>query len=157
MNGNNHHSQTTNYARPSYYDETSTTAKLEYQLRETEQLLEISLLKKKLRETERAMEQIISDIHGKAAKCNNDDNKTSNINIDTTMDVTTAQVRSSNILLRKVVTQKIQKKNTHTYTNTAKFVKSHKINRHSIHTWWIANANRNLTNKLTHCLNKSTN
>lgn len=120
MNGNNHHSQTTNYARSSYYDETSTTAKLEYQLRETEQLLEISLLKKKLRETERAMEQIISDIHGKAAKCNNDDNKTSNINIDTTMDVTTAQVRSSNILLRKVVTQKIQKKNTHTYTNTAK-------------------------------------
>lgn len=31
-------------------------------MRETEQLLEITLLKKKLRETERAMEQIIADM-----------------------------------------------------------------------------------------------
>lgn len=35
---------------------------LEYHLRETEQLLEITLLKKKLRETERAMEQIMADM-----------------------------------------------------------------------------------------------
>lgn len=105
LNGNNH--QTSNYARPYYDDASSTTAKLEYELRETEQLLEISLLKKKLRETERAMEQIIADIHGKAAKCNNDDeNNASNINA--TMDVTTTQVRSSNFSIFKqtVVTNK---------------------------------------------------
>lgn len=77
------------------YDETSTAAKLEYQLRETEQLLEISLLKKKLRETERAMEQIIADIHGRAAKCNGT-NETNASN--PTMDVTATQVRSSNFL-----------------------------------------------------------
>lgn len=35
---------------------------LEYHLRETEQLLEISILKKKLRETERAMEQIMTEM-----------------------------------------------------------------------------------------------
>lgn len=77
------------------YDETSTAAKLEYQLRETEQLLEISLLKKKLRETERAMEKIIADIHGRAIKCNgtNENNASS-----PTMDVTATQVRSSNFL-----------------------------------------------------------
>lgn len=124
MNGNNHHSQTTNYNRPSYYDETSTTAKLEYQLRETEQLLEISLLKKKLRETERAMEQIIADIHGKAAKCNNDDSNTSNIN-DATVDVTTTQVRSSNILLKVVTkhTHTQKQTNTQTHKNTQSQIK----------------------------------
>lgn len=98
LNGSNNHQATAtttsamaapNYGRSSFYDDPSTTAKLEYQLRETEQLLEISLLKKKLRETERAMEQIIADIHGKAAKCNNDENNASNINM------TTTQVRSS--------------------------------------------------------------
>lgn len=40
----------------------SPTTSLEYHLRETEQLLEISLLKKKLRETERAMERIMADM-----------------------------------------------------------------------------------------------
>lgn len=96
LNGSNHHQATAtsttatpNYGRSSFYDDASATAKLEYQLRETEQLLEISLLKKKLRETERAMEQIIADIHGKAAKCNNDENTAFNTN------VTTTQVRSS--------------------------------------------------------------
>lgn len=90
LNGNNHHTQASSYGRTAY-DESSTAAKLEYQLRETEQLLEISLLKKKLRETERAMEEIIADIHGKA---------TNNTN-DKTMDVTTTQVRSSNLILDK--------------------------------------------------------
>lgn len=93
LNGSNHQT-TTNYGRP-FYDEASTTAKLEYQLRETEQLLEISLLKKKLRETERAMEQIIADIHGKAAKCNSDDESNASNTNDATMNVTTTQVRSS--------------------------------------------------------------
>lgn len=97
LNGNNRHSQASNYGR-SVYDEQSTAAKLEHQLRETEQLLEISLLKKKLRETERAMEQIIADIHGKAAKCNgsNDNNVSSspsNNKNDSTMDVAAIQVR----------------------------------------------------------------
>lgn len=41
------------------------TTSLEYHLRETEQLIEISLLKKKLRATERAMESIIADINAK--------------------------------------------------------------------------------------------
>lgn len=38
----------------------STETELEFHLRETEQLLEISLLKKKLRETETAMSNIIA-------------------------------------------------------------------------------------------------
>lgn len=41
---------------------TADSPSLEYHLRETEQLLEITLLKKKLRETERAMEQIMADM-----------------------------------------------------------------------------------------------
>lgn len=103
LNGSSHQTATPNFGR-TFYDEASTTAKLEYQLRETEQLLEISLLKKKLRETERAMEQIIADIHGKAAKCNSDDdeNNASNNTNDTTMNVTTTQVRSSKFLLNQV-------------------------------------------------------
>lgn len=80
------------------YDDQSTAAKLEHQLRETEQLLEISILKKKLRETERAMEQIIADIHGKAAKCNE----------NPTMDVTATQVRD-------IIQFSL---NTHKYTHT---------------------------------------
>lgn len=110
LNGNNHHSQAPNSGR-AFYDESSTAAKLEYQLRETEQLLEISLLKKKLRETERAMEQIIADIHGKAAKCNGNESN------DKTMDVTTIQVRSSKLLFKK----KTKTKSSHTnalHTNT---------------------------------------
>ncbi|XP_055310486.1 uncharacterized protein LOC129573666 isoform X2 [Sitodiplosis mosellana] len=103
LNGSNHQTAATttsltatpNYGRPSFYDDATTTAKLEFQLRETEQLLEISLLKKKLRETERAMEQIIADIHGKAAKCNSDENNASNTN-DATMDVTTTQDATDN-------------------------------------------------------------
>lgn len=98
MNANDQHTPKTK----TYYDDASTTAKLEYQLRETEQLLEISLLKRKLRETERAMEQIIADIHGKAAKC--DENNTPDKN-DATMDVTTTQVRSSKTLLIKTKTK----------------------------------------------------
>lgn len=90
LNGSNQRAQATaNLSRP-FYDETSTAAKLEYQLRETEQLLEISLLKKKLRETERAMEQIIADIHGKTAKCND-----TTIDANAPTDVTTTQVRPS--------------------------------------------------------------
>lgn len=101
LNGNNHHTQASSYGRTAY-DESSTAAKLEYQLRETEQLLEISLLKKKLRETERAMEEIIADIHGKAAKCNDNGTiVTTNTTNDKTMDVTTTQVRSSNLILDK--------------------------------------------------------
>lgn len=42
-------------------------AELEFQLRETEQLLEITLLKKKLRETEQAMSSIIAQM-GTVAK-----------------------------------------------------------------------------------------
>lgn len=37
-------------------------SELEFQMRETEQLLEISLLKKKLLETEQAMSRIIADM-----------------------------------------------------------------------------------------------
>lgn len=99
LNGNNRHSQASNYGR-SVYDDQSTAAKLEHQLRETEQLLEISILKKKLRETERAMEQIIADIHGKAAKCNE----------NPTMDVTATQVRD-------IIQFSL---NTHKYTHTHK-------------------------------------
>lgn len=93
----NHLNGTNQRTGRTYYDEASTTAKLEYHLRETEQLLEISLLKKKLRETERAMEQIIADIHGKAAKFNSDEINASNKN-DAVMDATTTQVRSSKLL-----------------------------------------------------------
>lgn len=117
LNGNNHQTQASNYGR-TYYDEASTTAKLEYQLRETEQLLEISLLKKKLRETERAMEQIIADIHGKAAKCNVDDNNASNRNGNTTVDEPTTQVRSSKLLFKK--------KSSHTHTKQNKKPKKKK-------------------------------
>lgn len=120
LNGNNHQSQATNYGR-TYYDDASTTAKLEYQLRETEQLLEISLLKKKLRETERAMEQIIADIHGKAAKCNVDENNASNRNGNATVDEPTTQVRSSNLLLKS--------SHTHTQSKTKKIkIQNTKIN-----------------------------
>lgn len=45
----------------------SSVAELEFQLRETEQLLEITLLKKKLRETETAMSNIIAQM-GTVAK-----------------------------------------------------------------------------------------
>lgn len=40
----------------------ATVAELEFQLRETEQLLEITLLKKKLRDTELAMSSIIAQM-----------------------------------------------------------------------------------------------
>lgn len=56
ISSNNHQS------RSFYNDPAAPSSALEYHLRETEQLLEISLLKKKLRETERAMEQIITDM-----------------------------------------------------------------------------------------------
>lgn len=45
----------------------SSVAELEFQLRETEQLLEITLLKQKLRETEAAMSNIIAQM-GTVAK-----------------------------------------------------------------------------------------
>lgn len=61
---------------------------LEYHLRETEQLLEITLLKKKLRETERAMEQIMADM----ALHKNDSNATTEA--DRTALTKTTQVRS---------------------------------------------------------------
>lgn len=82
-------SSTVNNSRSFYNDPpASASSALEYHLRETEQLLEISLLKKKLRETERAMEQIIADmgIGNKTEQINS--NKT-----DTAADMTTSQVR----------------------------------------------------------------
>lgn len=88
LNGTNQHAQTSSGSSNShFYNESTASSTLEYHLRETEQLLEISLLKKKLRDTERAMEQIIADMGiGKTATDKDDDEKD-------TMDVTMAQVR----------------------------------------------------------------
>lgn len=57
INGNNSY---LNYNSPP--NPLGESSSLEYHLRETEQLLEISLLKKKLRETERAMEKIMGEM-----------------------------------------------------------------------------------------------
>lgn len=69
---------------------------LEYHLRETEQLLEITLLKKKLRETERAMEQIMADM----AEQKNGTNATAEAGRSAMMTKTT-QVRSHSSLTNK--------------------------------------------------------
>ncbi|XP_031620552.1 chromatin-remodeling ATPase INO80 isoform X2 [Contarinia nasturtii] len=113
LSGNNQQSEPSR----TYYDEASTTAKLEYQLRETEQLLEISLLKRKLRETERAMEQIIADIHGKAAKCDSDENITTSKN-DATMDVTTTQDATDETKDKHVDSEKSNGQLTNSENNT---------------------------------------
>lgn len=88
LNGTNQHAQTSSGSSSNshFYNESTTPSSLEYHLRETEQLLEISLLKKKLRDTERAMEQIISDMGIGNATDKDDDEKD-------IMDVTMAQVR----------------------------------------------------------------
>lgn len=86
-------SSSANKNRSFYNDPSSASSALEYHLRETEQLLEISLLKKKLRETERAMEQIIADMGiGNAANHKQDTSNDSN-DIDTASSDMTTQVR----------------------------------------------------------------
>jgi len=85
-NGSNQQTQLSSATNSrSFYNDQSASSALEYHLRETEQLLEISLLKKKLRETERAMEQIIADMG--VGNRNNVTNNDSN----TATDLTTSQ------------------------------------------------------------------
>lgn len=99
LNGGSNHSQSSSANNcksrassnaGSYFDDAPTTSSLEYHLRETEQLLEISLLKKKLRETERAMEKIMADM-GVGQTANSASTDTADVTNTTT---TAAQVRS---------------------------------------------------------------
>lgn len=80
------------------------TPSLEYHLRETEQLLEITLLKKKLRETERAMEQIMADMatHKNSTNAGATD-------ADRTAMTMTIQVRSYIVLLIRIYRKTFEK------------------------------------------------